>query len=465
MKRFLLIFLMCDFFTMAYGQTFTLNDCMQYAIEKNHSVKRQEFTNDNYRQDQTEAIAYLLPSVSAGANINASYGRSIDPETNTYTTTGNMGNSYSASGQLPLFAGFQNINALRVSRVMRLMGVEKLQQIKDEIAIKTMQAYFDVVYFTNSVKISKEQLETSLTTLEQSQKLYELGRKSLADVAQVESQVASDELFLIQQENQLQLKILTLKQQMNYPLKEELEIDTNVDGGLTLILGTLTTPLLTDNAAVADNQILDKPIGELVDYALENNPKMQASRYNVRQSKLNLYITQGRYAPSISANGGYSTNYYKILSGETNEENMATKPFIDQLSDNGGYYFGASINIPIFNGLSRRTNVHRSKNAYRIAQEEESETEMILKTEVTQAVLEMKGYEKEYEQATKKVNAAQLSHNASLSKYKQGLISPIDLQTTANQLLLAKSQQLNSHLQFIVKSRLVLYYNGESLVK
>ncbi len=451
---------MCDFFTMAYGQTLTLNDCMQYAIEKNHNVKKQEFTNDNYRQDQTAAIASMMPSVTTRSNLSANYGRSIDPETNTYTTTGNLSNYSSASGEMVLFAGFQNINTLRATRVMRLLGVEKLQQIKDEVAIRTMQAYFDVVYYTNSVKISRDQLATSKTTLEQSRKMYDLGRKSLADVAQVESQVASDELFLIQQQNKLQLAELSLKEQMNFPLNEELVIDTDIDGDFSFLDGYIT---IQENRKAGGRDFSKETIGDLVDYALTNNPKMKASIYNVRQNRLSLYIAQGRYAPSIYANGSLSTNYYKTLSGKNN--NSKTIPFFDQLRDNRGYSFGASINIPIFNGLSRRSNVHKYKNSLKIAEQESSQTEAALKTEVTQAVLEMKGYEQEYEQANKKVNAAQLSHDASLSKYKQGLISPIDLQTTANQLLTAKAQQLNAHLQFIIKRKLVSYYNGEPLVK
>lgn len=459
MKRLLLVFMVCDFFTMAYGQTFSLNDCMQYAIEKNHSVKKQEFTNDNYRQDQTEAIATLFPTLGVNSNLSANYGRSIDPETNTYTTTGNLGNSYSASGQMPVFAGFQNLNALRVARTMRLMGVEKLQQVKDEIAIKTMQAYFDVVYYTKGVQIVAEQLATSQVTLAQSRKMYELGRKSLADVAQVESQVASDELLLTQQQNKLQLAQLTLKEQMNYPIHEELVIDTDLDGDFSFLQEHITPGTGGDSTAAGT---ATRNIANLVDYALENNPKMQASRYNVRQSRLNLYMAQGRYAPSIYANAGFSTNYYKSLQGGSG---AAANPFFTQLTDNRGYYFGASLSIPIFNGLSRRTNVHRYKNALKIAEQDNAQTEMALKTEVTQAVLEMKGYEKEFVQATKKVVAARLSHEASLNKYKQGIVSPIDLQTTANLLLNAQSQQLSAHLQFIVKQKLVLYYNGESLVK
>lgn len=460
MKRLLLVLFMCDFLTVVYSQTLTLNDCMQYAIEKNQSVKRQQFTNENYRQDQIQAIATMLPDLSASSSLSANYGRSIDPKTNTYTTTGNLGNSYSFYGEMPLFAGFQHVNTVRVNKVMRLMGIEKLQQAKDDIAIQTMQAYFDVVYYTNGVKITEDQVNTSRTTLEQSRKMYELGRKSLADVAQVESQVASDELLLVQQKNKLSLAELALKQKMNYPIKETLVIDTDINAGLDF----LVTNGVFDDTTVQGGELAAKSVGNLVDFALDNNPKMQASKYNVRQRQLNLYVIQGRYAPQLYARGGFSTNYYKELNAaEQNTRDVAK--FFNQLGDNRGYYFGASISIPIFNGLARRTDVHRAKNAYKIAQEDDSETELAIKTEVTQAVLEMVGFEKEYEQATKKVVASQLAHEASLNKYNQGLISPIDLQTTANQLLMAKSEQLNAHLQFIVKSRLVDYYSGEPLVK
>lgn len=460
MKRLLLVLFMCDFLTVAYSQTFTLNDCMQYAVEKNQSVKRQQYTNENYRQDYIQSIATMLPDLGVNSGLSANYGRSIDPKTNTYTTTGNLGNSYSFYGEIPLFAGFQHINTIRVNKVMRLMGVEKLQQAKDDIAIKTMQSYFDVVYFTNGVKITEDQLKTSQTTLAQSRKMYELGRKSLADVAQVESQVASDELLLVQQKNKLALAELALKQQMNYPIKEALIIDTDIDAGLDFLIANG----VFEDTTVQGGELAAGTVGDLVDFALANNPKMKASRYNVRQSQLNLYVTQGRYAPQIYGNGGFSTNYYKELNGENIAAREQAK-FFSQLTDNRGYYFGASISIPIFRGLSRRTAVHKAKNAYKIAQEDDSETELAIKTEVTQAVLEMRGFEKEYEQATKKVVASQLAHDASLNKYKQGLISPIDLQTTANQLLIAKSEQLNAHLQFLVKSRLVDYYSGEPLVK
>lgn len=451
MKRLIFIVLLCDFFTMAYSQqVYNLNDCMIYAIEKNHNIKKQEFTNNNYKQDKIETIAGMAPQVGANAGISASYGRSIDPQTNTYTTTGNLGNSYAASAQMPLFAGFQNINSLRVTNTMKHMGLEKLQEIKDEVSIAIMVAYFNVVYYSNSAEIAKEQLATSLTTLKQSEKMLELGLKSVADVAQIESQVASDELFLTQQTNLNQIAILTLKKEMNYPLNEEIAIETNLENGLTV---------LKEYNVIPNKEI---NIADVIDYALENNSKILASKYSLREKELNVYIAQGKYAPSIYANCGYSSNYYKMLNGQP--DGYKATSFFDQLKDNRGYYFGATISIPIFNGLSRRTNVHRAKNNYKIAQQNNQQTQMQFSAEIAQTILEMKGYEKEFNQASKKVEASTLSHQASINKYTQGIISPIDLQITANQLLLAKSQQLNARLQYIIKAKLVSYYNGEPLI-
>lgn len=452
MKKGTLILILFLFITRVYAQEkaqkMSLNECMVYAVENNQSVKKQEFTNNNYKQDYTEAIASMLPSISGSVSTYNNYGRSIDPGTNTYTNTGTFSNTYSVSGQMPVFAGFTNINTLRVAKVIRLMGIEQLQSIKDNLAIETMKAYFNVVYYKNAVEITKEQLATSLRTLEQSRKYEELGLKSTADVAQVESQVASDELLLTQQENSLEIAMLTLKEQMNFPIATPIEVDTNTDH----LFASYNSG---DSAGFGPNTIAD-----IVDYAIENNPKMRASNYNLRQSKLNYSIAKGRYAPSIYIGGGYSTNYYKNLKSE-----IVVAPFGEQLRDNRGYYFSTSLSIPIFNGLSRRTNVHRYRNSLKIAEQDNSITARALKTEVTQAALEMKGYEKEYEQATKKVNAADLSYRATLHKYEQGIVSPIDLQTTANQLLLAKSQQLNARLQYIIRTHLVEYYNGEPLIK
>ena len=417
----------------------TLEECMRYAVEHSPAVRRQAYTNRNYRQNYIESVAALVPSVSGTVGASTSFGRSVDPETNTYTDVSNFDNSYSLSGQLPLFAGLTGINTVRAARVMRLQGVEELQLARDEIALKTMQAYFDVVYYTESVRLAREQLKTSTAELEKSRKLFELGLKSAADVAEVESQQASDDYLLTQQENNLALAEIALGEAMNYPADRPLRVDTAV---------AIETP-----AGVA-------PFDEVLGNALENNPKAVAAQYDVRHSKLQFSVAKGNLYPSLYVGGGYSTNFFMSL-----DDRSLYAPFGSQLRDNRGYYFSARLSIPIFGGLTKRTSVNRARNNWRIAELQRDATLRTLQSEVAQAYQQMLGAGKEFVQASKKAEAARLAYEAVAGKYERGMVSALDLQTASDKLLQARAERIRTRLQYIIKTRLVEYYNGEPLIR
>lgn len=410
-----------------------------HAVEHNPNVRQQVYANRNYRQEYIASIAALVPSISASASATTSFGRSVDPETNTYTTVANLDNSYSLSGQIPVFAGLSGINTVRAARVMRLMGIEELQQARDEAALNAMQAYFDVVYYTESVRLAREQRQTSAANLRKSRKLYELGLKSAADVAEIESQCASDDFLLTQQENNLALAKISLCEAMNYPSGSCPEIVAEIAVG-------------TPAGAAA--------YGEVLAYALEKHPKAQQAAYNVQQMRLKYSVAKGKYYPSVSVGGGYSTNFFMSL-----DDRSLYAPFGSQLRDNRGYYFSARLSIPIFGGLTKRTSVNRARNNWRIAELQRDATLRTLQSEVAQAYQQMLGAGKEFVQASKKAEAARLAYEAVAGKYERGMVSALDLQTASDKLLQARAERIRTRLQYIIKTRLVEYYNGEPLIR
>ena len=417
----------------------TLDACMAYAVEHNPNVRQQVYANRNYRQEHIASIAALVPSISASASATTSFGRSVDPETNTYTTVANLDNSYSLSGQIPVFAGLSGINTVRAARVMRLMGIEELQQARDEAALNAMQAYFDVVYYTESVRLAREQRQTSAANLRKSRKLYELGLKSAADVAEIESQCASDDFLLTQQENNLALAKISLCEAMNYP-----------SGSCPEIVAEIAVGTPTGAAAY----------GEVLAYALEKHPKAQQAAYNVQQMRLKYSVAKGKYYPSVSVGGGYSTNFFMSL-----DDRSLYAPFGSQLRDNRGYYFSARLSIPIFGGLTKRTSVNRARNNWRIAELQRDATLRTLQSEVAQASQQRLGAGKEFVQASKKAEAARLAYEAVAGKYERGMVSALDLQTASDKLLQARAERIRTRLQYIIKTRLVEYYNGEPLIR
>ena len=109
--------------------------------------------------------------------------------------------------------------------------------------------------------------------------------------------------------------------------------------------------------------------------------------------------------------------------------------------------------------------VRFSRNALRNAELEMDAARNVVESEVVQACRQMEGYGKQYIQAVKKIEAAQLAYDGIAAKFDKGLVTAIELQMSATTLLQAKSDCLRSKLQYMVEKRMVDYYSGIPLVE
>ena len=428
--------------TGSYGQTgqpaktWTLHDCMQYAVTNSPQMKLQQATNDDRRIDRREAVLNFIPSISAGVGGTVNFGRMIDPETNMYTNTTTFNNSYSLSADMDIFNGFSAVNNLRIAKTAVLLGVQEEQITKDDICLQVIQAYYNVLYNQGMVDLAREQLEETRNTLEQARTQCELGLKSSADVLQIESDLASKDFNLTKMENTLEQSVLTLKSVMYYPLDEALEI-------AVVEPSVLFSPFAAESNA---DSIASAARGFL--------PEFKAEEYKVRNAEYELKTARWSLVPYIYAQGGYSTGYVYDRSYAVNA------PFWSQMTDKQGQYVGIGISIPIFNSLYKYNQIARKRNALSTAEANRDIKYQEVEVEIRKAVQDMRGAAKEFISADKKVSALSMSHQANTRKYEEGLMTVIELQTSSNSLLEAKAQRLNCGLQYLLKERVVMYYKG-----
>lgn len=425
---------------MAQEKLWTMDECMQFAIENSPKVKKQAYTSDSYKAELNSAVASFFPSVGASVGAQYSFGRSIDPETNVYNNTSTFNNGYSLSVNIPVFNGGRLINEWRMAKANRQLGMNDIQKEKDDLAINTMTAFMDVVYYQGTVKLAAEQLEENSRILYRTQRQEELGLKGKADVAQIEATVAANDYNLTHQQNLLNTAILTLKQHMNFPSDMELDVDT------MLLDKTYATMM--------------ESVEEIFDYASGNNPTALQAKLQLKSSKMQYLAAKGRMLPSISFSAGVSTNYFENLKSEN-----PIVGFGDQFKNNRGEYISFNLSFPLFDGLSRVTNLRKARNNMRIAREQETEVLRQLQTAIEQAILDREGYAKETIQMEKKAQADAIAYQVTLRKFEEGLMSPIDLQTSANTLLLSKADLLQRKLMYLMKCRLVDYYKGKPLIE
>ncbi len=443
MKRiFLSLLLGFVTISVAYAQEhlWTIDDCMRYAVENSMKVREKQHQNDSYKAASQESVARFFPSVSARVGGQFNYGRSIDPQTNTYNNVSTFNNSYGIYASLPVFDGGQLINNQKMARINRLLGKQEEQRAKDDVALAVMEAYINTLYYGGTVKLAAEKLAESRHTFHKACRMEELGIKGKADVAQVEAQVAADDYNLTHQKNLYASAFLKLKENMNYPPADTLCIDTLI--------------------VIEPELLFPESVDDIINYATANNPVSLSAFGRWKAARYKYRIAKGAMLPGITLEAGVSTNYFKNLA------DRETPPFGKQFFDNNrGEYIAMTLSIPLFDGLRRYAMARRARNDMRIAREQRDEVLRQLHTAVEQAVLDRNGFAKETMQMEKKVRADSIAYRLTLRKYEEGLMSPLDLQTAANMLIEARANLLQKKLSYLLKSRLVEYYKGEGLMK
>ena len=438
MKQVLIILLAIATKQVAAQNDWTMQQCMQYAVEHNHEVKQAELKLDNYKAQKTNAVGSFLPYVDASIGAQYNFGRAIDPETNGYTDVSTFYNGYQLSALLPVFDGFSRLHALKAAKANELMGKSSLRKQQDQTALNVLEAYANVAYYDGLVKMADEKVQETSLLLKQTRLFEEVGRKSAADVAQVESQQAEADYELTRQQNLYASALLELKKAMALPLSEELRVNSEESFG-------------------KDNSGVELGMAEANSSLSSFHPELQTAQYQVQASKHEWRQARASFFPSLSLSAGLNTSYYKTLHSD-----MAAS-FRDQLNNNMGEYVGATLSIPLFNRLQTITNIRKAKNNYRIAQEALEQKRLELEKLSREAWLDWLGYQKQTVQMVKKVEADSIAYQLTKRQFEEGLGTAIDLHTTSTQLLKSKATLLQCQLMAMVKEHLVRYYRGEKI--
>ena len=421
------------------SRVMTLHDCMEYAISNSTKVRIQQAATGDARLDRRDALlSAITPSLNSGSSASYSFGRNIDPETNTYINTVSFSNGYSLSASISLFNGFSAVNNLKISQTSLKMGETRERQTEADICLAVMEAYYNVVYYKRLADIYEEQVAVAEMALTKAVKQEELGLKGHADVVQMEADLADRQYDLTNTRNLYLDQKVTLADLMFWPLDEELVIDTDVN----------------KNSVTIDNSVtLSDSEESVLDYALAHNPAIQIADWARLNAKRALNTAKWQLLPSVSMSGGWSTSYYSFQGNQQ-------VPFFDLLKRNGGEYVSMSVNVPIFNRLSRQTNIAKKRNALTKAEAEYDQTLRDVDSEVRRAIQDRDGAETACRQAQRKAEVQEEAYNLNLKKMEQGLISPLELQTATNNYLRSKADEMNSLFKYLIKRAVVRYYNG-----
>lgn len=445
MKWIIPIIVFTSLATGAHAQgnnTMTLRECMEYAISNSTQVRIQQSKNDDARLDRRDAIlGAFTPSVDGNSYGYYRWGRSIDPETNTYVTTTSLNQGFSVSAGITVFNGFSAINNLKIAKTSIAMGISQEQQEKDKVCLATIEAYFNVLYYTRLTDILEEQVNNARNSLKLAERQEELGSKGYADVVQMKADLADREYELTTAINNRDNALITLEDVMYWPTDEKLTINADLSS------------LEFDSAASATGDIIDK--------AVKSMPAVLIAKGTMDNALRSLQTAKWQFLPTLGLYGGWSTSYYTY----PGQAGYKATPYWHQFKNNGGEYVQLSLNIPIFDRLQKHTALAKKRNAYQRASLEYDKSLRDVESEVRRAIQDRDGAEAALLQAERRAEVYDEAYKLNARKFEQGLISSIEYNTASSNYLKSKAEQLNAELQYQLKRRVVEYYNGVSYLE
>ncbi len=448
----------------------SLETCINYALENNLQLKKQSVNNEISELDYKQSRYNLLPSLNTNISRNYNFGDKFNVYTSNYEQGTTINDNFSLGSSITLFNGFRQLNTIKQNKLNMLASQSEFQTIKDNITIEISVAYLDILYSQEINKVAKEQYQSILQQHSRIKKLVDAEQLAYTNLLDIKAQVAKEELNIITTQNNLDLSYFTLYQALNLPESDTFEIEI-------------------PKVEIPDNPILIYKLDEIISYALENRAEVQTAEYKLQSSEKEILIAGSRRYPTVALSGYLTSSYsssYETFDSTGSIQYLGTTPtmyvtesgqpiymqnyiyptnsvpYQEQITDNIYKYIGVSLNIPIFNKNIVNTNVKKAKLSVISNKYELETTKDIISKTVKQAYFDAEAALKKYLSSKKYVEALTLSFNNTERKYQLSTINTVDYNIAKTDLIKAKSELIQAKYNYIFKIMVLDFYMGNS---
>lgn len=341
--------------------SFTLEECIDYALKNSVNIRNTNIDSQIAKAQIGEIRAAGLPQINGTVQLSHN-----EPLRRMFFSSDNPFIGGEGANQLPpgtivavpnlfqlpssgdagisinqlLFSG-SYIIGLKAAKSYQELATKTTNQTKIQTVEQVTKAYYTVLINNERFKLFGNNIARVDSLLKNTKGLYENGFAEKIDVDRI--QVSLNNLLIEREKfsDLVKLSLELLKFQMNYPMNEPIEI-------------------------VGDAREL--AIDENIEEQVENFDYSNRIEYSILQTqenlqKLDIKNETSGYLPNLSAfaNMGYFTQSQTIGGLFRTESEMPNTP--EAGPDKWYRYglFGVTLNVPIFDGLTKASRVQQAK--------------------------------------------------------------------------------------------------------
>jgi outer membrane protein len=445
----LVLILFIGLVSQAQSKKWTLEECVKYALENNISIKQSELDTQTAAIDKRGALGKFLPSLNTSASHSWNIGLNQDITTGLLRNQTTQFTSAGANVGIDIYKGLQNQNNLRKANLAIIASKYQLVKMQEDIALNVANAFLQVLFNKENLKVKREQLAINEKQLARSTELVNAGSIPSGDLLDIKANVALNHQNVVTAENTLLISKLSLSQLLQ--LKEFEGFDV-IDG--------------TD--AKDENNIMSQTPAAIFEKAIESKTDLKIARTNLEIAQKNLAIAKGAFQPTLQGFYGFNSRVsYADVASVSGGVLVAVpaNPFWTQFDTNKGQSFGAQLSIPVFNGFTVKNNVERSKVTLEKSKNTLAQQELDLQRSVYLAFTDAKGALNASESAIASLESRQEAYNFAKEKFAVGLMNSFDFNQAQTLFVNAQSEVLRTKYDYIFKIKILEFYFGIPIIK
>ncbi len=416
----------------AEAETWSLEQCVDYALKHNISIKQSDRRIEDGELALTEAKDGFLPTLDAGASQSFNFGRGLTAE-NTYANRNTSSTSWNVGFNLPLFQGMKEYKRVKVAKLSLQQYLLESGSARDNVALNVMSQYLQVLYCKEVVRSSRSQAELSAYQVERQKALIEAGKVAEATLYDLESVAAQDRLQVVAADNELQTAIVNLTNLLQLPTAEGFDVKSleEPDPGLS-------------TAADVYSQA----------YGINNS--LLGARQAVKVADENISMAKTGYLPTLSFNGGLGSSYYTV-------SGIQSENFGNQMRHNFSTYLGFSLRIPIFDGFTTRNSIRRSRMQKLDAELALEQRETDLKKEIELAYYQAKGARERYLTSEETLELTRKAFDSTRERFDLGRATQADYEQAKNNLFKTEVTRIQARFEYLLRAKVLKFYQTNSL--
>ncbi len=428
--------------TSAFAQkVWTLEDCINHAVENNLDIQRTRLQEEVNSNNLNQSKISLAPDLNGSAGYNINFGRSINPVTNEFVEEQVKSSSFGLNSNLTLFNGLRQINTIKQNQLNLASSQFATKDVINNISLSVASAYLQLLMNKEQEKTLLEQVKLSLEQLDQTAVLVEAGTIPEGNVLDVEAQLATDSLNLIQVQNSLALNRLSLMLLLQLDPSEEFQIE---DPNLSLV----------DLNAL---EILNSEV--IYQEALLNQPVIKQTEFDLRSADRDIELAKGLRYPTLSFFANMRTNHSSLASGIVGQDVTLGEQYRFNLSQG----LGVGLNIPIFNRWQVNTAVKNARLNFRNIELQQEQTKNQLKNDVYQAQADAKARLATFKASGKNTRALKTRYNYIESSFNLGAANSLDYSTAKTNLTNSEINLLQAKYDYIFSIAVLNFYLGKPI--